>query len=239
MKNKSYIVSIAVLVAASALLYFFQLRIFHDPKNTYFYFFQDIAFLPISVLFVTYIIDKLITSRERNQIMEKLNHVIGIFYSELGRKMLLTIKELDTNSENLAKIFSSTENLTQERFDEIFKLVSAHEFRIKADDTAKLGRLKLLLSDRRDFLVRLLENQSLLEHETFTDLIMSTFHILEELTERLNAPHLPDDDLKHIENDIKRMFGFLLPDWIKYLKYLQRSYPYLYKFAIETNPLKK
>jgi len=41
--------------------------------------------------------------------------------------------------------------------------------------------LKGYVISKRDFLLRLIENPNLLEHETFTELLLAYFHLIEEL----------------------------------------------------------
>jgi len=48
------------LVGASTLLYREQIKIFHAPRDTFFYLFQDLAFVPIQVLLVTLIVDRVL-----------------------------------------------------------------------------------------------------------------------------------------------------------------------------------
>jgi len=42
------------------LLYREQIKIFHAPRDTFFYLFQDLAFVPIQVLLVTLIVDRVL-----------------------------------------------------------------------------------------------------------------------------------------------------------------------------------
>ena len=58
-----------------------------------------------------------------------------------------------------------------------------------------LKRLRDFLSERRNFLLRLLENPNLLEHETFTELLWAVFHLTEELEYRQDLDKLPQSDL--------------------------------------------
>jgi hypothetical protein len=44
------------LIALSAILYITQIEIFNTPRDTLFYLFQDLAFVPVQVLLVTLII---------------------------------------------------------------------------------------------------------------------------------------------------------------------------------------
>lgn len=54
------------LLAVSALLYFLQILIFHRADDTKFYLLQDLAFLPVQVLLVTLLVDRLLARRERS-----------------------------------------------------------------------------------------------------------------------------------------------------------------------------
>jgi hypothetical protein len=99
-----------------------------------------------------------------------------------------------------------------------------------------LGALREFLLGRRDFLLRLLENPNLLEHETFTDLLRAVFHLTEELESRRDLAALPETDLAHLSNDIARAYSFLVREWLAYMKHLKDNYPYLFSLAIRTNP---
>ena len=54
------------------------------------------------------------------------------------------------------------------------------------------------------FLIRLLENPNLLEHESFTELLRAVFHVDEELRSRKKISNLSANVLKYISGDIKR-----------------------------------
>ena len=55
------------LVVISTLLYVEQIKIFHAPRDTFFYLFQDLAFVPIQVLLVTVIVDRVLRAKEADQ----------------------------------------------------------------------------------------------------------------------------------------------------------------------------
>jgi len=48
----------------------------------------DVAFVPIEVLLVTLIIHRLLSEREKRTRLEKLNMVIGAFFSEMGTDVI-------------------------------------------------------------------------------------------------------------------------------------------------------
>ena len=77
------------LVFLSALFYFAHYVIFHDYHHIIIYLVGDIAFVPIEVLLVTLIIDRLLGAREKRSMLEKMNMVIGVFFSEIGTDLLV------------------------------------------------------------------------------------------------------------------------------------------------------
>ena len=99
-----------------------------------------------------------------------------------------------------------------------------------------LDALKSFLVKKRAFLMTLLENQNILEHESFTDLLWAVFHLTEELEGRDNLQNLPPADYEHLSVDIKRVYRQLVAQWLFYMKHLKADYPYLFSLAMRTNP---
>jgi len=62
------------------------------------------------------------------------------------------------------------------------------------------------------------------------------FHLTEELAIRKNVLNLTDNDLQHIEVDFERVYSLLIIEWLSYMKHLKGDYPFLFSFAIRTNP---
>ena len=76
----------------------------------------------------------------------------------------------------------------------------------------------------------------LLEHEAFTDLLRAVFHLTEELAFRKDVKTIPPSDRKHLAGDIKRGYVLLVHQWLAYMEYLKKHYPYLFSLALRTNP---
>ena len=66
------------LILLSVVLYLFHYALFEDARHILLWTTTSVAFLPISVLFVTLIINRLLMRRERHLIMDKLNVLIEI-----------------------------------------------------------------------------------------------------------------------------------------------------------------
>ena len=97
--------------------------------------------------------------------------------------------------------------------------------------------LRARLDREKTYLLSLLGNQALLEHEAFTDLLWAVTHLAEELHVRGDFDGLPATDRAHLVVDVKRAYTQLGVQWIDYLRHLQTQYPFLFSLAVRTNPL--
>jgi len=226
------------LVVLSAVLYTVHYFIFRDPHHIFIYMVGDIAFVPIEVLLVTLIIHRVLSDREKRAMIKKLNMVIGAFFSEVGLKLLPRFANFDHKSDDVKKELSQMKNWNTNDFKKASNMMEEYDFGIDSS-MGDLKELQAFLTKRRNFLLRLLENPNLLEHETFTELLWAVFHLTEELEYRADLDKLPHSDMVHISGDIKRVYVLLLNRWIDYVMHLKDQYPYLYSLAVRTNPLDK
>ncbi|MBF0121414.1 MAG: hypothetical protein HQK79_21500 [Desulfobacterales bacterium] len=113
-----------------------------------------------------------------------------------------------------------------------------HDFSVDVSQIDFL-ELKGFLTAKRDFLLRLIENPVLMEHQSFTDLLRAVFHLTEELAYRSSFENVPKPDTNHLAEDIKRSYHLIVTEWIIYLKYLKNNYPFLFSLAVRTNPFNK
>ena len=239
MKQIRWQVLLAVsLIALSVAFYGTQVAIFRTPRETFFYILQDLAFVPIQVLLVTLIIDRLLKVREKRSRLEKLNMIIGAFFSEAGTRLLAYLSKGDPELERIREDLVVTNDWSDQEFMRISKRLRNYRYGIEAG-MIDLSYLKDFLAQRREFLLLLLENPNLLEHESFTELLLAVFHLLEELVCREDLSRLPLSDVTHIAGDAKRVYGLLVLEWLDYLKHLKDNYPYLFSLAIRLNPFDK
>jgi hypothetical protein len=223
------------LVTLSATVYLVQIEIFKTPRDTIFYIFQDLAFVPISVLMVTLIIDQVLRIREKRALLKKMNMVIGAFFSEVGTNLLKLFSSFDLNYETIKGKVIITNGWSEQDFSIAKKQLKDFDYTLDSKK-GDLEALKIFLAGKRNFLLGLLENPNLLEHESFTDLLWAVFHLTEELNCRADTKELPDTDYKHLSGDIKRAYVLLISEWLAYMKHLKIDYPYLFSLAVRTNP---
>lgn len=236
MKRINWMVLLGIsLVVLSAIVYLIHFLIFRDAHHILIYLVGDIAFVPIEVLLVTLIIHRLLLQREKRVMMEKLNMVIGAFFSEVGTRLLRYFSAADPEAERIRKEFMVNTDWPDKEFLEVAHRLKNYDYRAAAK-REDFETLKEFLTARMDFLLRLLENPNLLEHDSFTDLLWAVFHLAEELANREGFRELPDSDIQHLLGDIERAYGRLVSEWLDYMHHLKRNYPYLFSLAIRTNP---
>jgi hypothetical protein len=225
----------ASMIALSVTFYLIHYFIFRDANHIILYLIGDTAFVFIQVLLVTLIIDEVIALRQKRAMLNKLNIIIGSFFSEVGKDLLKSISAFDPSSKRIGQELVVTDRWTLREFIETSNRLKKYSYDIDMK-SGDLDYLKQLLIKERTFLLRLLENQNLLEHDTFTNLLMALFHLTEELESRTDVRGLSQADMKHIANDIKRVYTLLISEWLDYMKHMKENYPYLFSFAMRTNP---
>ena len=236
MKNIRWQLILGVgLLALSAILYMIHFGLFHDAHHIFIYLVGDIAFVPIEVLMVTLVIHRLLSAREKKLKLQKLNMVIGTFFSEVGTHLLALISDRDPDLDEIRKDLMITGEWTDRKVAEVSRKLLAHTYKVDMSEV-NLADLQSYLTSKRDFLVRLLENPLLLDNETFTRLLRAVFHFTEELEARDDFRTLPETDIDHLAGDIHRVYARLVQQWLCYMKYLKDSHPYLFSLAMRTNP---
>ena len=223
------------LVTLSLTLYIAHFLIFQDAHHLLIFLVGDIAFIPFEVFIVTIIIDQMLENREKKQRMEKLNMVIGTFFSNAGTPLLALLAKADPEIRQIRPEISKGTNGTDEGLSAVRNCLLSHQCRVSAD-SIDLFALREFLQKKEEFLLRIVENPMVFEHESFTDLILAITHLDEELRARGSLASLPASDIAHLEGDIHRVYSQLVPAWIRYMEYLKTHYPYLYSLAMRRNP---
>lgn len=223
------------MITCSAIFYLLHYILFHDAHHIFIYLVGDIAFVFIEVLLVSVIIQRLLGEREKQMRLEKLNMIIGVFYSEVGMKLLTILAAHDPQIEKIQSHPSAEKESAEQKFTRIFRFLKQHHYDLETGelDWDAAGRF---LCSKKDFLLRLLENTSLHEHESFADVLRAVFHLTEELGARESLQNLSDADRDHLAGDVKRVYGQLTLQWMNYMKHLERSYPYLFSLSQRMNP---
>lgn len=240
MKRYSRFIVIAALVSVtlSILLYVLHFVIFEDSHHIFIYLMGDLAFLPLEVFLVVIVIERILSERERRAQREKLNMVMGTFYSEVGNKLVKELYPAFPNKDEFFKHLNIEEDWTDSDFTKASEYAKSFE-NMPVCSEVKLAELRDFLVAKRPFLLTMLENPMLFEHDEFTDILFAAFHLGEELEFRDSFDKLPPCDLEHLSIDIKRFYNNLLSQWILYARHLKAKYPYLFSLVSRTHPFQE
>lgn len=234
MKRLSWEVQLGLfLITLSVVIYLIHYMIFRDPHHIFIYMTGDIAFLPIEALLVVLIIERLLNKREKQERLEKLNMIIGAFFSEVGTKLLAYLSNFDPKLDEIRKDLIITDEWSDQEFLSVSRRLKNYDHEVKIQKI-NLEHLHSFLEEKRNLLMILYPN--LLEHGSFSELLRAVYHLTQELSHRKDLIELPDSDYEHLEGDIKRAYVLLVHEWVDYMRYLKDNYPYFFSLAMRTNP---
>jgi len=223
------------LLCLSGFFYFINYLIFKDVNYMGRLFLAQLGFLPLNVLLVTIIINQLLSVHAKRSKLAKLNMVIGAFFSEVGLALLKSISSFADGQDNFPKLIKHIGQWSDQEFADFKKSLPGYDFALNIEEV-KLEFLRSFLLDKRDFLLRLLENPNLLEHDTFSNLLLAVFHLTEELSQRQALAHLSAADQEHLGADLQRVYLLMIGEWLAYMQHLKDNYAYLFSLAVRTNP---
>jgi len=236
MKKRSQGILIGIaFIALSAMMYAIHFYIFRDAHHIFLYLVGDIAFLPIEVLLVTLVFHKVIEDRDKQEKLKKTNMMLGVFFSEVGVALMKLFAQNDKNLVMLEPALLIQLQWDTKEYKNSIKTIKEFDYNLDLSEHS-LGIIKEFLSPNRDFLLKILENPILNEHESFTDLVLALFHLEQELSSRKDVTQMQVNDHAHIVSDIERVYKLLFYEWLSYMNHLRKAYPFLYSYAVRTNP---
>ena len=118
------------LLALSALLFGITCLLTGDLRSIGTWFLQSLAFMPLEVLLVTVILSELLRITERRKLQEKMNVLIGIFFSEAGAKLLQLLLSFDRQTQKLQPDLQLTANWSDRDFAKARTFLLAQDFQM-------------------------------------------------------------------------------------------------------------
>ncbi|MCM1990001.1 hypothetical protein [Oceanirhabdus seepicola] len=222
------------LVLLSVVLYSLHYVIFHDPHHLFIFMLGELAFLPLEVFIVGLGLEKIMEKREKAHLIEKLNMIIGVFFTEVGTELLEMLTLCDYKMCKFKSNLKITKEWTDRDFKEAIEVSKNYNFQIAFEEKDLLD-IKRFLCSKRDFLLKLLENPNILEHDSFTYFLTAVFHLEEELNFR-DISNLSHEESEHIKEDIIRVYSSIIGQWLLYMKHLKGHFPFLFNSALMMNP---
>jgi hypothetical protein len=183
-------------------------------------------------------IDMFLLKKDHIHRLKKLNIIIGLFYSEIGNRLLDLYIQFSANSDEIAQKINIHKDWTEKEYSSLISYFKSFDYQLDSDKT-DFNQISSILNEKKDFLVSLLEHPALLEDESFTELLRAIFHLHEEFAYRLNANALSKNDTEHLITDLGRIFSHIIIQWLTYMRHLQAHHNYLFLYSVAMNPFKK
>ena len=229
-----------VMILLIIIIYGSNYLVLGDGEHIISYVWTHLGFIPVDILLVAFLLDEIIERKEKEAILEKLDMLMSTFFSEVGNELisqLSTANKYKAITENLKSIKDWDEKDFDNKLAELKDASLDFQVDIPAEEREEfLENLRTLLVSKREFIINLINNPNLLEKEEFTELTNAILHLDEELEHRKDLALVNDTDFGHLNGDMKRVYDKLVYEWVYYLKYLYKNYPYMIALIIRTNP---
>lgn len=235
-KHKKLITLGVSFIGLSIMLHGLHFAIFKDIHHLMIFLIADIAFIPLEVFFVSVVLEKMLEKHDDEQIRKKMNMLLGVFYQESGNKLLSMMVDADKCIDDVNNV-EVCFTWTKDNYLKLANKIKNHNHKLLIE-RINLDDVLCLLELNKDMLIQLIMNPLLHEHESISEILMSTLHLYDELKQR-NLESLSQEDLDHLTIDFERMYKYLSLEWVTYMTHLQGDYPYLFLAAVKSNPYDK
>ena len=98
---------------------------------------------------------------------------------------MLNIVEGDNDREFLSGASITNDTWKKKSFEKLHNRILKHDYTVDINKVS-LEDIRKNLDANKDLLISLIANENLIEHETFTEMLMSIMHLREELNTRLS-----------------------------------------------------
>jgi len=230
-----------LMIILIIIIYGSNYLVLGDAEHIISYIWTHLGFIPVDILIVAFLLDEIIERKEKEAMLEKLDMLMSTFFSEVGNDLinqLSTVNKYKASTENLKSIKNWNDADYENKLNELKNSnVDFSAMDIPLENREEfLEDLRTLLAGKREFIINLINNPNLLEKEEFTGLINAILHLDEELEHRQKLDLVTNSDFAHLNGDMQRVYEKLVYEWVYYLRYLNKHYPYMIALIIRTNP---
>jgi len=228
-----YIITLGVMLSIfSAVLYFVNFLLFGDAHHLITAFGEELAFMPVYIFITAVVAEQLLWRSQKNEISRRTNALVGTFFNEIGHEIIRILTKHDSNFAALRANIQLDEGWDTSKVKSIHKLAGNYKYGAPKgiEDILEIGEL---LNSKKDFILILMSNASLIEKDEFSELLLSVNHIYEALKTMGDISGISRELIDHFHSDIERMYKNLIIVWSGYLSTIEKEDPYLYRLAIE------
>ena len=230
-----------LMVLLIIIIYGSNYLVLGDGEHIISYIWTHLGFIPLDILLVAFLLDEIIEKKEKEAMLEKLDMLMSTFFSEVGNELiaqLSSVNKYKTDTQSLKSI----KDWDDKDYENMLNNLKDTNIDFSAMDMPAEEREEFLenlrnhLVSKREFIINLINNPNLIEKEEFSGLINSILHLDEELEHRKDLALVSDADFAHLNGDMQRVYNKLIHEWVYYLRYLNKHYPYMIALIIRTNP---
>ena len=219
-----------ILLILSIIIYSIQILLFDDPRTTFFYILQDLAFMPITIAFATLMVGEVLNWREKNERKEKTRMLTSTFFTEIGAILAHYTLSMTQEDDFLHLVARNGGNIDNMTTNEIIQKLEHHKIKVTLNKEGYEKARNLILSNQTNLLV-ISSNPLILEHEYFTEMLWGVFHLIDEFRLRGDWDALSKTDIAHLNVDFAKVLRLMLINWIGNSEYLAKNYPAFYNVA--------
>lgn len=226
---------IIALLCLSAFFYVLHYLIFRDFHHIAIFALHDIAFLPIEVILVSLVFERVLDEAHHEEQRGKANMIQSIFFNESGFDMLRYLVMCDPNSHNLCSAMQVTEEWQRPDFEKAIRFAEQYTYSL-SPERIDFFALHYHLENRHKYFLKVIENPALMDHENFTDLILSMYHLWEELDYHTDLYQLSEKDKDYLCSITGEIYQLLTREWLLNVIYTKKHHQHRLAHAVRVNP---
>ena len=116
-----YILLSIIFLLICGIVYYIHYLIFRDVHHIFIYMIGDLAFLPLEVFIVVLVIERILNRREKQAMLQKLNMVIGAFFSEIGNYLLSDLLRYFDNQSEISDNLNINDRWTKKDYKTLWR----------------------------------------------------------------------------------------------------------------------
>jgi len=232
MRYKHIIMLGLMLSLLSLVLYLVNYWIFGDAHHLVTTFGEHLAFMPIYIFITAVVAEQLLWRSQKNELSRRTNALVGTFFNEIGFDIIRILTKHDSNFPTLKAKIQLDNDGDLSLFKSIHELAETYTYGAPKG-TADIEEIGELLIAKKDFMLILMSNASLIEKDEFSELLLAINHVYEALKTLGDISKLDQELIDHLHQDLEKVYRCLIGVWADYLAFIGKEDPYLYKLAIE------
>ena len=83
------------MVIAIIIIYGSNILVLKDPEHVISYIWTHLGFIPVDILIVAFVLDEIISKKEKEAMMEKLDMIMSTFFSEVGNDLISQLSSVN------------------------------------------------------------------------------------------------------------------------------------------------